>query len=173
MVDKKWQADCRTFRKIQPKLYVEDDMCWPIEATRQSLRVTPRVGLLVLVAHLCPTLCHPIDCSLPGSSVQGIFQARILEWVAISFSTGPAWLWNWTWVSYTAGRFFTIWATREAPWSAKAAITKHRRRKGSIVLEPGKTKVKGALEQVSLKSSLSGLKMAAFSQCLTKQNLFL
>ena len=35
----------------------------------------------------CPTLCDPVDCSLPGSSVQWIFQARILEWVAISFST--------------------------------------------------------------------------------------
>ena len=34
----------------------------------------------------CPTLCDPMDCSLPGSSVHGIFQARILEWVAISFS---------------------------------------------------------------------------------------
>ena len=38
------------------------------------------------VAQLCPTLCNPIDCSLPGSSVHGIFQARVLEWVAISFS---------------------------------------------------------------------------------------
>ena len=34
----------------------------------------------------CPTLSHPVDCSLPGSSVHGIFQARVLEWVAISFS---------------------------------------------------------------------------------------
>ena len=34
----------------------------------------------------CPTLCDPMDCSLPGSSVHGIFQARILEWVAIAFS---------------------------------------------------------------------------------------
>ena len=33
----------------------------------------------------CPTLCDPIDCSLPGSSVPGIFQARVLEWVAIAF----------------------------------------------------------------------------------------
>ena len=40
------------------------------------------------VAQLCPTLCDPMDCSLPGSSVHGIFQARILEWVAISFSRG-------------------------------------------------------------------------------------
>ena len=38
------------------------------------------------VAQLCPTLCDPIDCSLPGSSVHGIFQAIVLEWIAISFS---------------------------------------------------------------------------------------
>ena len=38
------------------------------------------------VAQSCPTLCHPMDCSLPGSSVHGIFQARVLEWVAIAFS---------------------------------------------------------------------------------------
>ena len=42
--------------------------------------------LKVLVTQLCPTLCDPMDCSLPGSSVHGISQARILEWVAISFS---------------------------------------------------------------------------------------
>ena len=42
----------------------------------------------VLVAQSCPTLCNSVDCSLPGSSVLGIFQARILEWVAISFSKG-------------------------------------------------------------------------------------
>ena len=40
------------------------------------------------VAQLCPTLCDPIDCSLPGSSVHGIFQAIVLEWIAISFSRG-------------------------------------------------------------------------------------
>ena len=39
-----------------------------------------------LVTQLCPTLCDPMDCSLPGSSVHGISQARILEWVVISFS---------------------------------------------------------------------------------------
>ena len=42
------------------------------------------------VTQLCPTLCDPMDCSLPGSSVHGIFQARILEWVAISFSRGSS-----------------------------------------------------------------------------------
>ena len=42
------------------------------------------------VAKSCPTLCDPVDCSLPGSSVHGIFQASILEWVAISFSSGSS-----------------------------------------------------------------------------------
>ena len=41
------------------------------------------------VAQSCPTLCDPMDCSLPGSSVHGIFQARVLEWVAIAFSGWP------------------------------------------------------------------------------------
>ena len=41
--------------------------------------------LCVLVAQSCPTLCNPMDCSPPGSSIQGILQARILEWVAIPF----------------------------------------------------------------------------------------
>ena len=40
------------------------------------------------VTQLCPTLSDPMDCSLPGSSIQGIFQARVLEWGAIAFSTG-------------------------------------------------------------------------------------
>ena len=44
------------------------------------------VYMCVLVAQLCLTLCEPMDCSLPGSSVRGILQARILEWVAIPFS---------------------------------------------------------------------------------------
>ena len=58
-------------------------------------------------------LCNPMDCSLPGSSVHAIFQARVLEWVAISFSRGSSWPSDLTWVSCIAGRCFTIWATRE------------------------------------------------------------
>ena len=42
------------------------------------------------VTQLCPTLSNPMDCSLPGSSVRGIFQARVLEWIAISFSRGSS-----------------------------------------------------------------------------------
>ena len=55
-------------------------------------------------------LCGAMDCSLPSSSVHGIFQARILEWVAISFSRGSSQLRHGIDVSYvscTAGRFFT------------------------------------------------------------------
>ena len=44
----------------------------------------------VLVSQSCPTLCNPMDCSPPGSSVHGIFQARILEWGAIAFSRGSS-----------------------------------------------------------------------------------
>ena len=51
--------------------------------------------------------CNPMDCSLPGSSFYGMFQARILEWVAISFSRGSSRPRNRTQVSCTAGRFFT------------------------------------------------------------------
>ena len=65
---------------------------------------------------LCLTLCNPMDCSPPGSSVHGILQARILEWVAIPFSRGSFWPRDRIRVSCTAGRFFTTWATREDRW---------------------------------------------------------
>ena len=55
-----------------------------------------------------------MDCSPPGSSVHGILQERILEWVAIPFSRGSSQARDWTHISCIAGRFFTIWATRES-----------------------------------------------------------
>ena len=67
-----------------------------------------------------------MGCSLPGSSVLGILQARILEWVPTSFSRGFSWPRNQTWVSCIAGRFFTNWATREALCSAKQLQTVHQ-----------------------------------------------
>ena len=82
---------------------------------------TPWVWILALpleseseVAQSCLTLCDPMDCSLSGSSVHGIFQARLLEWIAISFSRGSSRPRNRTPVSRIAGRCFTVWATREA-----------------------------------------------------------
>ena len=70
------------------------------------------------VAQSCPILCDPMDCSLQGSSVHGIFQARVLEWLAISFSR-RSWPRGWTWLSCIVGRHFTIWATREVHWWKK------------------------------------------------------
>ena len=66
----------------------------------------------VLVTQLC--LCDPMDRSPPGSSVHGILQARILEWVVILFSRGFSKPRDQIRVSYIGGRFFTVWVTREA-----------------------------------------------------------
>ena len=60
----------------------------------------------VLVAQSCPSLFNPMDCSPPGSSVHGILQARILEWVAIPFSKGSSWPRGRTLVSHISDRFF-------------------------------------------------------------------
>ena len=79
------------------------------------------------VTQLCPTLCDHLDCSLPGFSIHGIFQARVLEWFAISLSRGSSQPRDRTQVSHIAGRCFTLWATREAPnrreWTTKWMLT--------------------------------------------------
>ena len=61
----------------------------------------------VLVAQWCPTLCDPLHCGPPGSSVHGILQARILEWVAISYSRGSLQPRDQTEICI-AGKFFTV-----------------------------------------------------------------
>ena len=65
------------------------------------------ICVYVLITQLCLTPCNPMDFSLP-SSVHGILQARILEWVAIPFSMGPPWLRDQTQVSCSDGRFLTF-----------------------------------------------------------------
>ena len=65
------------------------------------------------VAQSCPTFCDSVNCSWPGSSVHGIFQARVLEWGAIAFSRSSSWPRDRTQVSLIVGRRFTVWATRE------------------------------------------------------------
>ena len=77
------------------------------------LHVMLELVMCMLVAQLCLTLCDPMDCSSAGSSVPGILQAGILEWVTIPFSRGSSWLRDGSWVSCIAGRFLTVWATRE------------------------------------------------------------
>ena len=69
------------------------------------------------VAQSCPTVCDPMDCSLPGSSVHGIFQAVVLEWIAISFSRGSSQARDRTQVSHSVDRRLTVWTTREV-WYA-------------------------------------------------------
>ena len=73
------------------------------------------------VAQSCPTLCNSMDCSPPGSSVHGISQARILEWVAISCHRGSSWPRDWTcvsWVSCTGKLILCHWAT----WGTLAGV---------------------------------------------------
>ena len=67
-----------------------------------------------LVSQSCPTLCDPMDGSLAGSSVHGIFQARILEWVAIFFPRGSCWPRDQTRVSCIGRQILYHWATWEA-----------------------------------------------------------
>ena len=80
-------------------------------------------------------LCDPMDCSLPGFSLHGILQARVLGWVAISFSRGSSQPRDRTQVSHIPGRCFNLWATREQA---------HEVRSGSVSfgsLSPGAQKV--------------------------------
>ena len=89
-------------------------LCWQRDSLPLNHQGSPNTGLCVcvcmcvLVAQSCPTL------STPGFSVHGILQARILGWVVICFSGGSSQLQDWFQVCHTAGRFLTIWATREA-----------------------------------------------------------
>ena len=70
--------------------------------------------VVVLFAQSCPTPCYSMDCTLPVSSVCGILQARILEWIDIPFYRASSWPRDWTGISCIADRFFTNWTTREA-----------------------------------------------------------
>ena len=67
--------------------------------------IQPKI-VSVKVTQLCLTLCDPMDCGLPGYSVHGILQTRVLKWVAIPFSKGSSQFKDWTWVSCNAGGFF-------------------------------------------------------------------
>ena len=88
---------------------------------------SPNAILALLGLQLCVCVCvscsvvsdsvTPTDCSPPGSSVRGILQARILEWVAISSCRGSSQPRDWTWISHIAGRFYTILATTSVLFS--------------------------------------------------------
>ena len=78
----------------------------------------PIKGLIITMSYdkvtqSCLSLCNPMDCNLPVSSVHGILQTRVLEWIAMPFSRASFQPRDGTLVSYIKSRFFTIWATRE------------------------------------------------------------
>ena len=75
---------------------------------KNQLEFLPTVESESEVTQSCPTLCDPVDCSLPGSSVHGILQTRVLEWVAISFSRGSSQARDRIRVSHIGGRYFNL-----------------------------------------------------------------
>ena len=94
-----------------------DMNCYTTKIFGELLKPNPKENFLSLkqvrvgegeVAQLCPTLCDPVDCSLPGFSIHEIFQARILEWVTISFSRGSSQPRDQTQVSHIGGRHFNL-----------------------------------------------------------------
>ena len=77
----------------------------------------------------CPTLCDPMDCNLPGSSVHRICQARLLEWVAVSYSRGPSWprdgLLHCTWILYHWDTWEAQFVLRSFPLSGFCSSNPH------------------------------------------------
>ena len=85
----------------------------------QCLKMNKHYCACLLSSFSCVWLLwNPKDCSPPDSSVLGIFQARIVEWVAMPSSRGSSWISDWTRVSHIVGRFFTHWET----WEAQALL---------------------------------------------------
>jgi len=114
-----WRAATYGVAKSRTRLSNWSDLIWSDDIVIQIFIDYIPLKVIIRwseseVTQLCPTLCNPVDCSLPGFSVHGIFQARILEWVAISFSRGSSWPRGRTQVSCIVGRRFTLWVTREA-----------------------------------------------------------
>ena len=75
-----------------------------------------------MCAQSCPTLCEPMDCSLPGSSVHGIFQARTLEWAAISSSRVSSLFRDRTHIFWIASRFFTTAPPKKTSLKAQPVL---------------------------------------------------
>ena len=94
-------------------IFITSTIVWPQVKQQGGNRALPINRSEV--AQSSPTLCDPVDCNLSDSSVHGIFQARVLEWIAISFSRGSSRPRNWTRVSHIAGRRFTCLSHQGSP----------------------------------------------------------
>ena len=88
--------------------FLPTDLAWLPHLTSSGQIQCHLLQKSVTVTQSCLTLCDPMDCNPPGSSVHGILQARILEWVAIPFFKGSSRPRDGTQVSCIAGEFFTI-----------------------------------------------------------------
>ena len=86
----------------------------PVRGEPSSTSSRPHCWVLCLVTQSSLTLCDPMDCRPPDSSVHGILQAKTLDWIAMRSSRESSQARDWTQVSDIAGRFFTNWAIREA-----------------------------------------------------------
>ena len=120
-------------------LPMKDGVCVLLKVSSLMTSLTNRIQrkwhcVCVLIVQSCPTLCNPMDCSFPGSSVHGILQARILEWIAIPFSMESSQPWGWTWVSRIEGRFVTIWAPPGKPQKWYYMTTKARSQRLMLLL---------------------------------------
>ena len=114
----------KLFSQILPWLTVS---CVSNDFANITLTILPEIGTLLpcsflcvcvcvgSVAQSCLTLYNPMDCSPPGSCVNGISQARLLGWVAVSFSRGSSQSRDQTWVSCIGRQILYHWATWEAP----------------------------------------------------------
>ena len=107
-------GECQSFSTPQAKL--------PTSLFKLVFSHRVCVYVCVLAIQLCPTLCNALDCHSSGRYVLKILSARILEWVAITFSRGSSWPRDWTQVSCTAGRFLIVWVTSKAPSHCKTFL---------------------------------------------------
>ena len=89
---------------------------WVCEAHAEMDSTESGISSLLLFSPI-QLICDPMDWGPPESSVHGISQARMLVWVAISFSRGSSWPRDQTCISCTAGGLFYHWATWEASWN--------------------------------------------------------
>ena len=138
-------------------------------------RVCVRVCVCVCVCacvFVCVRLCvsHSVvsDCSPPGSSVHGIVQARILEWVALPSSRGFSQPRNQPWISCIAGRFFIIGATREAPDFHRSTMNSQVMETASMSIDRWSYSVKS----VRQRRTHSTLPLTCGIQSMTQKNLF-
>ena len=111
-----WAKEGEEDRKVEFKVTQCSEQKAPVSITQSSResRLPYRCVCACLVDWSSPTLCYPMDCSPPGFSVLGISQARVLEWVAISYSRGSFWPRHQTSISCTGRQILYHWATWEA-----------------------------------------------------------